>query len=126
MTVKGQEFPAYDGRGLQGMGLAYATSNRGACHLRGYMVSPEVLGIPVKMEPQATEGKPAMLKAFQDLTAVVDSAGPLPLHHLRLGAGRHPAADPGGLRGRLVARSGCSSSASASGTWSASSTSPPG
>ena len=75
MTVKGQEFPAYDGRGLQGMGLAYATSNRGACHLRGYMVSPEVLGIPVKMEPQATEGKPAMLKAFQDLTAVVDSSG---------------------------------------------------
>ncbi len=75
MTVKGQEFPAYDGRGLQGMGLAYATSNRGACHLRGYMVSPEVLGIPEKMEPQATEGKPAMLKAFQDLTAVVDSSG---------------------------------------------------
>ena len=75
MTVKSQEFPAYDGRGLQGMGLAYATSNRGACHLRGYMVSPEVLGIPVKMEPQATEGKPAMLKAFQDLTAVVDSSG---------------------------------------------------
>jgi len=75
MTVKGQEFPAYDGRGLQGMGLAYATSNRGACHLRGYMVSPEVLGIPEKMEPQATDGKPAMLKAFQDLTAVVDSSG---------------------------------------------------
>jgi aldehyde:ferredoxin oxidoreductase len=75
MTVKGLEFPAYDSRGLQGMGLAYATSNRGACHLRGYMVSPEVLGIPVKMEPQATEGKPAMLKAFQDLTAVVDSSG---------------------------------------------------
>jgi len=75
MTVKSQEFPAYDSRSLQGMGLAYATSNRGACHLRGYMVSPEVLGIPVKMEPQATEGKPAMLKAFQDLTAVVDSAG---------------------------------------------------
>ena len=75
MSVKGQEFPAYDGRALQGMGLAYATNNRGACHLRGYMVSPEVLGIPVKMEPQATEGKPAMLKAFQDLTAVVDSSG---------------------------------------------------
>ena len=75
MSVKGLEFPAYDGRVLQGMGLAYATNNRGACHLRGYMVSPEVLGIPVKMEPQATEGKPAMLKAFQDLTGVVDSAG---------------------------------------------------
>jgi aldehyde:ferredoxin oxidoreductase len=75
MTVKGQEFPAYDGRALQGMGLAYATNNRGACHLRGYMVSPEVLGIPEKMDPQATEGKPKMLKAFQDLTAVVDSSG---------------------------------------------------
>lgn len=34
MSVKGQEFAAYDGRGMQGMGLAYATSNRGACHLR--------------------------------------------------------------------------------------------
>jgi len=75
MTVKGQEFPAYDGRGLQGMALEYATSNRGACHVRGYMVSPEVLGIPVKMDPGATEGKAPMLKAFQDLTAVVDSAG---------------------------------------------------
>jgi aldehyde:ferredoxin oxidoreductase len=75
MSVKGQEFPAYDGRSLQGMGLAYATSNRGACHLRGYMVAPEVLGIPVKMEPQAAEGKPEMLKAFQDLTAAVDSSG---------------------------------------------------
>jgi aldehyde:ferredoxin oxidoreductase len=75
MSVKGLEFPAYDGRGLQGMALEYATSNRGACHVRGYMVSPEVLGIPVKMDPAATEGKAPMLKAFQDLTAVVDSAG---------------------------------------------------
>jgi aldehyde:ferredoxin oxidoreductase len=75
MSVKGQEFPAYDGRALQGMGLAYATSNRGACHLRGYMVSVEVLGSPVKMEPQATEGKAETLKAVQDATAVVDSSG---------------------------------------------------
>ena len=75
MSVKGLEFPAYDGRALQGMALEYATSNRGACHVRGYMVSPEVLGIPVKMDPAATEGKAPMLKAFQDLTAVVDSAG---------------------------------------------------
>ena len=48
MGVKGQEFPAYDSRGIQGMGLAYSTSNRGACHLRGYTVASEVLGIPVK------------------------------------------------------------------------------
>lgn len=75
MTVKKQEMPAYDGRALQGMGLEYATSNRGGCHVRGYLTSPEILGLPVKMDPLVTEGKPAMLKTFQDLTAVVDSVG---------------------------------------------------
>ena len=75
MTVKGQEFPAYDSRGIQGMGLAYATSNRGACHLRGYTVASEVLGIPVKTDPLVAEGKPELVKAFQDATAAFDSAG---------------------------------------------------
>lgn len=75
MSVKGQEFPAYDSRGIQGMGLAYATSNRGACHLRGYTVASEVLGIPVKTDPLATDGKAGLVKAFQDATAVFDSAG---------------------------------------------------
>lgn len=75
MSVKGQEFPAYDSRGIQGMGLTYATSNRGACHLRSYTVASEVLGIPVKTDPLATEGKPELVKAFQDATAVFDSAG---------------------------------------------------
>jgi aldehyde:ferredoxin oxidoreductase len=75
MSVKGQEFPAYDSRGIQGMGLAYATSNRGACHLRGYTVASEVLGIPVKTDPLATEGKAGLVKAFQDATSVFDSAG---------------------------------------------------
>ena len=75
MSVKSQEFPAYDSRGIQGMGLTYATSNRGACHLRSYTVASEVLGIPVKTDPLATEGKPALVKAFQDATAVFDSAG---------------------------------------------------
>ena len=75
MSVKGQEFPAYDGRGIQGIGLAYATSNRGACHLRGYTVASEVLGIPVKTDPLVAEGKPDLVKAFQDATAAFDSAG---------------------------------------------------
>ena len=75
MSVKSQEFPAYDGRSIQGIGLGYATSNRGACHLRGYTVASEVLGIPVKTDPLATEGKPELLKAFQDATGVFDSAG---------------------------------------------------
>ncbi|MEZ5536335.1 MAG: aldehyde ferredoxin oxidoreductase family protein [Thiolinea sp.] len=75
MTVKGQEFPAYDPRGIQGMGLTYATSNRGACHLRSYTVSSEVLGIPVKTDPLETDGKPELVMAFQDATALVDSSG---------------------------------------------------
>ena len=75
MTCKGQEFPAYDPRGIQGMGLTYATSNRGGCHLRSYTVSSEILGIPEKTDPLATEGKAGLVKAFQDATAAVDSAG---------------------------------------------------
>src|SRR5919198_793769 len=75
MSVKGQEFPAYDSRGIQGMGLTYATSNRGACHLRSYTVASEVLGIPMKTDPLTTEGKPGLVKAFQDATAVFDSSG---------------------------------------------------
>lgn len=75
MSVKGQEFPAYDSRGIQGMGLTYATSNRGACHLRSYTVASEILGIPIKTDPLVAEGKPDLVKAFQDATAVFDSAG---------------------------------------------------
>jgi len=75
MSVKGQEFPAYDSRGIQGMGLTYATSNRGACHLRSYTVASEVLGIPEKTDPLATDGKAGLVKVFQDATAAFDSAG---------------------------------------------------
>jgi aldehyde:ferredoxin oxidoreductase len=75
MSVKKQEMPAYDPRGVQGMALEYATSNRGGCHVRGYLISPEVLGVPEKLDPQQNEGKDMWLKIFQDLTASVDSAG---------------------------------------------------
>jgi aldehyde:ferredoxin oxidoreductase len=75
MGVKKQEFPAYDPRGVQGMALEYATSNRGACHVRGYMISPEIVGLPLPVDRFETEGKADLLKTFQDLTAVVDSSG---------------------------------------------------
>jgi len=75
MTVKKLELPAYDPRGVQGHGLQYATSNRGGCHVRGYMISAEILGVPQKLDPLAVEGKAAWVKAFQDLTAVIDSLG---------------------------------------------------
>ncbi len=75
MTVKGQEFPAYDPRAIQGMGLGYATSNRGACHLRAYTVASEVLGVPEKTDPLTTAGKPAMVIDFQNAAAAVDASG---------------------------------------------------
>jgi len=71
--VKGQSIAAYDPRGLQGMGIGYATSNRGACHLRGYTPASEVLGVPEKTDPLAWEGKGKLLKIFQDLHAISDS-----------------------------------------------------
>jgi aldehyde:ferredoxin oxidoreductase len=67
--------PAYDGRAIQGIGLNYATSNRGGCHVRGYTISPEVLGVPVKVDQHATEGKAGLVMTFQNLTAALDSTG---------------------------------------------------
>ncbi len=75
MSVKKQEFPAYDARGIKGIGLEYATSNRGACHVRGYTVSEEVFGWPTKVAPLTYEGKAGLCKTFQDLTAVINSTG---------------------------------------------------
>ncbi len=75
MSVKKQDMPAYDPRGAQGHALEYATSNRGGCHVRGYMISPEILGSPQKIDPFTTEGKPQWVKTFQDLTAVIDAEG---------------------------------------------------
>jgi len=73
MTVKGQGIPAYDPRGLKGMGLGYATSNRGACHLRGYSPASELGLIPLKTDPLAWKGKGELLKLLQDLHAFSDS-----------------------------------------------------
>ncbi|MEM0340087.1 MAG: aldehyde ferredoxin oxidoreductase family protein [Acidilobaceae archaeon] len=73
MTVRGQELPAYDPRGAKGHGLAYATSNRGGCHLRAYMIAPEVLGVPQLVNRFSTEGKGKLVKHFQDVFATLDS-----------------------------------------------------
>jgi aldehyde:ferredoxin oxidoreductase len=75
MTVKKLELPAYDPRGIQGHGLQYATSNRGGCHVRGYLISPEILGLPEKLDRFSLEGKAEWAKVFQDLTASIDSLG---------------------------------------------------
>ena len=68
MGVKGQEFAGYDSRALQGMGLGYATSNRGACHLKHDTFGPD-------MEDQTGVGKAQPCKDSQDFVAWVDSTG---------------------------------------------------
>ena len=73
MSVKGLEMPAYDPRAIKGIGLNYATANRGGCHVTGYTVAPEVVGIPEKIDPLSPEGKAKWVKIFQDLTCVVNS-----------------------------------------------------
>jgi aldehyde:ferredoxin oxidoreductase len=77
MGVKGQGLPAYDPRAFQGHGVGYATSNRGGCHLRAYMIAAEVAGEvtgeKIKLDPLKTEGKPKWLKIFQDLYGACDS-----------------------------------------------------
>jgi aldehyde:ferredoxin oxidoreductase len=75
MTVKKQEMPAYDPRGVQGIGLEYATCNRGGCHVKGYTIAVEVLGSPTKLDPRVTKDKPFYVKLFQDLTAAIDASG---------------------------------------------------
>jgi aldehyde:ferredoxin oxidoreductase len=75
MTCKKQEMPAYDPRGVQGIGLNYATGNRGGCHVRGYTIAIEVLQNGAVMDPRVTEGKAGLDITFQNLTAALDSAG---------------------------------------------------
>jgi len=73
MTVKGQAIPAYDPRGLKGMGIGYATSNRGACHLRAYTPASELSLIPLPSDPLEWKGKGELAKLLQDIHAFSDS-----------------------------------------------------
>lgn len=75
VTTRKQEFPGYDPRGSQGMGLLYATSNKGASHMEGDVAYEEVFGVPVKENPLSTEGKAELVKHFEDSFALIDSAG---------------------------------------------------
>jgi aldehyde:ferredoxin oxidoreductase len=73
MSVKGLEMPAYDPRGSYGMALAYGTSNRGACHLRAYPISQEILRKPVATDRFSFDGKARLIKVSEDTNAIVDS-----------------------------------------------------
>jgi aldehyde:ferredoxin oxidoreductase len=73
MHVKGMEIPAYDPRGAWGMGLAYATSCRGACHLKAWTIAAEVFDR--KYDRFSTEGKAKLVFDMQNTRAVIDSLG---------------------------------------------------
>jgi len=72
---KKQEFPGYEPRGSQAMGLAYATSPIGGSHMRGDPAYFELFSVPKAMDPLQWEGKAKVTKAFQDLSAIIDAAG---------------------------------------------------
>ncbi len=87
MHVKGQDIPAQDGRAQQSMGLAHATSSRGADHLKAFPVTdetgypggaearygPEYL--PELIDPLETKYKAFLVKDGEDYGAIVDSSG---------------------------------------------------
>ena len=68
ITIKGQEIPGYDARALQGMGLGYATSPRGACHMKHDVFEED-------MDDVSGNGKAKPCKDSQDRIAAVDSTG---------------------------------------------------
>ena len=75
ITSKKLEFPGYDPRGAQGMGLLYATSNIGASHMAGDIAYSEVFGVPEKLDPVSTENKAEIVMRFEDIFTVIDAVG---------------------------------------------------
>jgi aldehyde:ferredoxin oxidoreductase len=75
MGVKGLPMAPFDPRCIQGMGLHFATSNYGPHHLYAYTFIDEVLNVHENLDPSTTEGKPELVKRYQDITAVMDSLG---------------------------------------------------
>jgi aldehyde:ferredoxin oxidoreductase len=69
IQVKGLEPAGYDPRYLQGMALAYAVADRGACHLRTTFYKPELSGM---IDPQSNEGKAELFLEYEDRLAVFD------------------------------------------------------
>jgi aldehyde:ferredoxin oxidoreductase len=73
MQIKGLELPGYDPRGVLGLALGYATSNRGACHLRAYMVGLEILGKPKLIDRTSWQAKSWLVTLAQNIFAAVDA-----------------------------------------------------
>jgi aldehyde:ferredoxin oxidoreductase len=74
-VVKGQSMPAYDPRGVQGIGVTYATTTMGADHTAGYAVATNILGVGGKVDPLKPEGQAELSRNLQIATAAIDSTG---------------------------------------------------
>ena len=67
--VKGLEPAGFDPRVLKGMGLAYATSDRGACHLRATFYKSELSG---QIHPDKIKGKAKLFVNYEDKMTLFD------------------------------------------------------
>ncbi|MDO9567317.1 MAG: aldehyde ferredoxin oxidoreductase family protein [Candidatus Desulfaltia sp.] len=67
--VKGLEPPGYDPRSLKGSGLAFAVSERGACHLRANFHNPELTGL---IDPDVIKNKAKFFVDFEDRLTLMD------------------------------------------------------
>jgi len=75
-AVKNQGMPAYEPRAVKGIGVTYATTPMGADHTSGYTIAPEILGVGGQLDPLSIdEAKAEVSRAFQAVTAFVDSTG---------------------------------------------------
>ena len=74
-VVKNQAMPAYDPRGVQGIGVTYATSTMGADHTAGYAVTANILGVGGTVDPLKPEGQIELSRNLQIATAAVDATG---------------------------------------------------
>ncbi len=74
-VVKGQAFPAYDPRAVQGIGVTYATSPMGADHTAGYAVATNILKVGGFVDPLQPAGQVELSRNLQIATAAIDSTG---------------------------------------------------
>ncbi len=74
-VVKGQALPAYDPRGIQGIGVTYATSTMGGDHTAGYAVATNILKVGGHVDPLKPEGQVELSRNLQIATAAVDATG---------------------------------------------------
>jgi aldehyde:ferredoxin oxidoreductase len=74
-VVKNQAMPAYDPRGVQGIGVTYATSTQGADHTAGYAIATNILKVGGFVDPLQSEGQVELSRNLQIATAAIDSTG---------------------------------------------------